>query len=93
MIGPYAHETKVNYNRLRVTERIYAPFFELPLTVEKLRRFVGDNEFWIGSDETGEVFLYWNETRDETDEEMQARIARGENYNKQREEWIAERKR
>lgn len=91
MAGPYAYKIAVNYNRLKVTKRVYAPFFELPLSVEKLRSFVGENEFWIGSDETGEAFIYWNETRDETDDEMQARIAKGENYNRQREKWIAER--
>lgn len=87
----YANAVTVNYNRLKVTERTHAPYFELPLTVEKLRSIVGENEFWFGSDEAGEAFIYWNETRDETDEEMQARIAKGENYNKQREKWIAER--
>lgn len=90
MAGPYAYEITVNYNRETVTEHKEKEV-ELPLTVEKLRSFVGENEFWIGSDETGEAFIYWNETRDETDDEMQARIAKGENYNRQREKWIAER--
>lgn len=94
MAGPYTYEITVNYNRETVTEHKEKEV-ELPLSVEKLHSIVGDNEFWFGTFDEGlhglTHWLTWNETRDETDEEMQARIAEGENYNRQREKWIAER--
>lgn len=95
MAGPYAYARKVNYNREQVTEHKEKEV-KLPLTAEAVRSIVGENEFWFGQDDEGPRglthWLLWSETRDETDEEMLARIADDEAYNVRREEYLKQEK-
>lgn len=87
----YAYAIHVNYNREKVREeheKIVSP----PLTVDKLAQIVGDAKFSIRDHDeaqfSGDYVVSWTTNRDETDKEMNARIQKGEEYNRKRREFL-----
>lgn len=75
----YAYPIRINRNREMVRFEENVTLQDDWLTLPALA-FVGNDTFTVGQDECGLWVICVNRQRPETDEEMNARIARGESY-------------
>lgn len=79
----YAAEAKISYRRKKVKYYRYVKFDEAPNTLEALARIVKPDEtFSIDSEKTCAVHIHGY--RLETREEVLSRVAKGKEYNRQR---------
>ena len=88
----YAYTIKVNYDR-EIVKESKSKLVKSPLTIKKLTKIVGDNSFSVQDEDevfSNDYIVSWVEKGPETDREMSTRIAKGEKYNKNREEFRKE---
>lgn len=80
----YAYPITIDYGK-KTIKKEHSFTLEGQLTVDKLKKIVGDLPFSIGEEDPWEetYTIYWSEERLETDEEQANRIIREENYMKE----------
>ena len=86
----YAYPIKVNYDR-EIVRTEHCKRIDNRLTVKKLKAIVGDTVFSIAPDDeqfSTDYLVSWATKRPETDEEMTARIKKGETYNHNRDVFL-----
>jgi hypothetical protein len=79
----YAYKAHINYSRLKVRidcKRIFDNG-DWKLTIRDIAPYVGENPFEVENCQSGDCIVTWTETRDETDDEYNARINKLEKYN------------
>ena len=82
-MAPYAYAIKIDYNKKELTTTSAHLIPDGVLNIEKLKKFVGDNDFYFETDESdfgSRLLLTIIYKRLETDEEYAKRIESEEAY-------------